>query len=145
MGRLWNESWELEEHDVQLPRPLSATESIEVWSGVSSSVEVEEVNVEPRGKYPRASGKELLWMERQNHSAVIFTVCVMLCVWSKAKPLASNDHQTHQDEAQRHADHPTCFRTNFDQTQTSPEKLLKTCSDVFLFFFHVELVEFIYY
>lgn len=67
MGRLWNESWELEEHDVQLPRPLSATESIEVWSGVSSSVEVEEVNVDPRGKYPRASGRELLWTEEQNH------------------------------------------------------------------------------
>lgn len=47
-GRLWKESWELEEHDVQLPRPLSATESREVWSGVSSSVEAEEVKVDPR-------------------------------------------------------------------------------------------------
>lgn len=47
-GRLWKESWELEEHEVQLPRPLSATESREVWSGVSSSVEAEEVKVEPR-------------------------------------------------------------------------------------------------
>lgn len=59
-GRLWKESWELDEQDVQLPRPLSATESREVWSGVSSSVEAEEVTVEPRGTYPRASGDELL-------------------------------------------------------------------------------------
>lgn len=41
--RFWKESWELEEHDVQLPRPLSATESEEAWSGVSSSAEGEEV------------------------------------------------------------------------------------------------------
>lgn len=58
VGRLWKESWELEEQDVQLPRPLSATESREVWSGVSSSVEVE-----ARGTYPRANGKELLWIK----------------------------------------------------------------------------------
>lgn len=67
VGRLWKESWELEEQDVQLPRPLSATESREVWSGVSSSVEVEEVNVEARGTYPRANGKELLWIKEQIH------------------------------------------------------------------------------
>lgn len=41
--RFWKESWELEEQEVQLPRPLSATESEEAWSGVSSSAEGEEV------------------------------------------------------------------------------------------------------
>ncbi len=50
----------MEEQDVQLPRPLSATESREVWSGVSSSVEVEEVKVEARAMYPRAKDEELL-------------------------------------------------------------------------------------
>lgn len=53
-GRLWKESWELEEQDVQLPRPLSATESREAWSWVSSSVEMEGVKVEARVAYPRA-------------------------------------------------------------------------------------------
>lgn len=55
----------MEEHDVQLPRPLSATESEEAWSGVSSSADGEEVKeakdvkAEPRGAYPRAAGEEL--------------------------------------------------------------------------------------
>lgn len=63
--RFWKESWELEEHDVQLPRPLSATESEEAWSGVSSSADGEEVKgakevkAEPRDAYPRAAGEEL--------------------------------------------------------------------------------------
>lgn len=59
VGRLWKESWELEEQDVQLPRPLSATESREVWSWVSSSVEMEEVKVEARIGYPRADEEPL--------------------------------------------------------------------------------------
>lgn len=63
VGRLWNESWEFEEQDVQLPRPLSTMESREVWSGVSSSVEVEEEKVEARGTYPRANSEELLWIK----------------------------------------------------------------------------------
>lgn len=57
--RLWKESWELEEQDVQLPRPLSPTESREVWSGVSSSVDVEEGKVEARATYPLANDEEL--------------------------------------------------------------------------------------
>lgn len=61
----------MDEHDVQLPRPLSATESEEAWSGVSSSAdgeevkEAKEVKAEPRGAYPRAAGEELLlgWLK----------------------------------------------------------------------------------
>lgn len=59
-GRLWKESWELDEQDVQLPRPLSATESIEVWSGVSSSVEFDEVTVETRDRELLAMDEELV-------------------------------------------------------------------------------------
>lgn len=59
-GRLWKESWELEEQEVQLPRPLSATESWEVWSGVSSSVEREEVKVEAREGNARPATEELV-------------------------------------------------------------------------------------
>lgn len=63
--RFWKESWELEEHDVQLPRPLSTTESEEACSAVSSSAEGEEAKEAkeakeaPRGAYPRAAGEKL--------------------------------------------------------------------------------------
>lgn len=56
----------MEEQDVQLPRPLSATESREVWSGVSSSAEMEEVKVEPRVTYPRADDEELERKKKEN-------------------------------------------------------------------------------
>lgn len=60
VGRLWKESWELEEQDVQLPRPLSATESREVWSGVSSSVELDDVKAETLFRELRAIEQELV-------------------------------------------------------------------------------------
>ena len=56
----------MEEQDVQLPRPLSATESKEVWSGVSSSVETEEVKVEARVTYPRATDEELVQIKEKD-------------------------------------------------------------------------------
>lgn len=57
VGSIWKDSWELEEQDVQLPRPLSTAKSREVWSGVNSSVERDELKGRPAN--PRAKTEEL--------------------------------------------------------------------------------------
>lgn len=61
-GKLWKESWELEEQDVQLPRPLSAAPSRErdEGSGFSSSVEREGCTGPTREREPRATQDELV-------------------------------------------------------------------------------------